>query len=125
MLIKPFTKVQRTKQVVEGVISGISVTDNKDLMCPDFELQEVCVAHYLFPPKILSWTKSQAVLCVTACIFPKSDHVAAASLIIPAGRIRTHTLWPDMAKAHRPSFKILLNAQKAPKYQIHLNKNNV
>lgn len=71
MLIKPFIKVQRVKQVVEGVISGISVTDNKGLMCPDFELQEVCVAHYLILPKLLSWIKSQAVSCVTACIFPK------------------------------------------------------
>ena len=71
MLIKPFIKVQRAKQVVEGVISGISVTNNKDLMCPDFELQEVCVAHYLILPKLLSWITSQAVSCITVCIFPK------------------------------------------------------
>lgn len=53
------------------------------------------------------------------------DRAAAASLIIPAGLIRTHTLWPDLAKAHRPSFEILLHVQKVPKDQIHHNKNKV
>ena len=47
MLIKPFTKAERAKRVIEGVIVGISVTDNKGLMCSDFNLLEVgLLSHY-------------------------------------------------------------------------------
>lgn len=60
MLIKPFIKAEWAKQVVEGVIGGISVTHNKGLMCPDFNLQEVCLfSRHPLPScsNTLLWTK--------------------------------------------------------------------
>lgn len=59
MLIKPFIKADWTKQVVEGVIGGISVADN-GLIYSDFNLQEVCLfSHHPLPScsNTLSWTK--------------------------------------------------------------------